>query len=392
MNRKDKEKRKIKYTNAKETASKQTQGFTPKSLKLPKEVSQFKFTSAKNYRLDVVPFVTKEGNPMAEPDLVHWERTLYVHEQIGPENDVYTCPAKSFGKKCPVCELSQKYAQSGDQDKAKGLFWKKKQLIAVIDNDERDKGIQIYYGPYVNGMGELILNKVDASDDDSPYRNFFHLEEGLTLVVKTSQESFQGRSYFKPVNLEMVPRKKKYSEDMLDEAICLDDCVAEVSYEKLKSILLQSSDEDDEEDEETKEEEAKEEDVAKEEEEEEESEDESFDEEEEPKFKKGDLVIYKKKEYEVIKVSPDGSSLTLEHEDGTTLKAIDPDDCKEVPSKKSEKPKKEVEKAKPKKKVVEEEPEEDDSEEESSEDDDNWEDDDEEEEEEESAPKKKGKK
>lgn len=249
MNRKDKEKRQIRYSDAKATAQKQQSGFTPDSITLPKGVHLFSFREDKLYRLDVIPFFTKEGNPMCDAEMLHWERTYWAHGNIGANNGRYACLRRTFGKKCPICDhaaLLQK--KGGDPELIKELGNpSKRQLIALINQDDRDKGIQVYEGPYYFGLGQLIDIKIDSSSEDSTHREFFYLDKGSRLTVRAKQEAFQGRSFFKPVNVEMELRRKPLPESILDEVPCLDDLPREVPYDKLNEIFLQAADVEEEE-------------------------------------------------------------------------------------------------------------------------------------------------
>lgn len=373
--RREKEKKKVRYTSAKETADKQQSGFQLSSIKIPKENQQFQFKEEKVYHLDIIPFVTKEGNPMADEGMVHYERTYWVHRGIGPESKSYTCLAKTFNSRCPICEHIPKMEREGaDQDTIANLKAKKRQIFAVINLKEKDKGIQILENSYFNGLGEVIDAKIDASEEDSKYRNFFHLEGGLRLAVKSTQDSYAGRSFFKPTNVEMEPRAKDYPDSILDEVPCLDDLPVQLTYDELKEIFLQGSEEspkesaekngkpkkgkppvdDDEDSDDTTDDSEDDEDEPEEKpkkgrkpvQEDEDSED-SEDEEPAPKkkggkkevtakeagLKVGDLVIYQKEECEVMKVSSDGTSLTLESEDVDIYKAVGPDECKKVKTK-----------------------------------------------------------
>lgn len=193
---------------------------------------------------------------MCDPEMLHWERTYWAHGNIGANNGRYACLRRTFGKKCPICDhaaLLQK--KGGDPELIKELGNpSKRQLIALINQDDRDKGIQVYEGPYYFGLGQLIDIKIDSSSEDSTHREFFYLDKGSRLTVRAKQEAFQGRSFFKPVNVEMELRRKPLPESILDEVPCLDDLPREVSYDKLNEIFLQAADveEDEEKEEEEK--------------------------------------------------------------------------------------------------------------------------------------------
>lgn len=339
-NRREKEKRQLRYTNAKEVADKQGQGFELTSVTLPKGVSSFQFKEEKVYKLDVIPFLTKPGNPMAEEDMVHYERTYWVHRNVGAEQRSYACLQKTFKKPCPICQQLAKMEQEGaDKETLDALRPKKRQLWQVQDLNAKEKGFQILECSYFNGLGELIDAKLDATEDDDPYRRFFHLDGGMTLKVKASQDSFNGRTYFKPTNVEFSPRSNPLPESVLDDGVCLDDLPRELTYKELQKEFLQAapdsdgddSDDDDADDESPKKPAGR---KAKAQVKDDDDSDDDADDDEPAKEKTaedlglevGDIVIYDDKECEIKKISKDGTSLTLEDEDGEPYRAVSPED------------------------------------------------------------------
>jgi hypothetical protein len=245
---KTKKKRQIQYTNAKETAQKQQSGFSPSSLNLPKGVSSFYFKKEGLYSLDVMPFIAGKGNPMADEGFVHWERTYWAHRGVGAENKTYCCLEKNWGEKCPICEhRREQEKKSASEDYVKSLYPKKRQIMAMIDLQDKGKGVQVYEGAYAFGLGQLIDNKIDAAREGSKIGHFFHLEDGMMLSVKIKSEAFKtsdggGGKFLKPVNLEMEPREENYSEDKLDSVPCLDELLDKPKYEKLHDIFHKGTD------------------------------------------------------------------------------------------------------------------------------------------------------
>ncbi len=340
--RKDREKREVRYSDAKQVAEKNQSGFELTSIKLPKGVELYSLKEGL-HKLDIVPFFVGKNNPNADEGMVHYERVYFVHKNIGPENKWYTCLAKTFHEPCPICEHIDKMRREGkDKDTIYALSPKKRQLFAVIDistPSNRENGVQIVEGPYFNGLGELLDVKIEAIDDDSPKKNFFHLEDGMSVYVKVKQESTGESSFMKPVNVEIEPRKKQYDESLLDEVPCLDDCPSYIEYEKLKKIFHQGSQVEDEEPPQPSSSSLSRNGEGKDE-----------DDDNEPKagddgdlellakntskaLKIGDIVTYKKLECEITKISSDGKTLTLEDEDGEILKKVLANEVKLVPTK-----------------------------------------------------------
>ena len=78
-------------------------------LRVPDGYSIFKPKEGK-YRLDFMCYEVGEGNPFAKQGELHYERTFWVHRNIGPNDEWHLCLAKTFKKPCvPVRSLKRKH-------------------------------------------------------------------------------------------------------------------------------------------------------------------------------------------------------------------------------------------------------------------------------------------
>ncbi len=243
----------LNYASAKERIVNHDSGYSPTAVKLPKEFDRLTFDKKGTYRIDIIPYRVGKGNPFADEGAVWCERTYYTHRNIGPENKSYCCLAKTFKKKCPICEeIARLNRTGGDADLIKALKPSERQLwnVKLLQSPDRDadlEGIKVL--DQSNFLfGQLVDNKVAAADEEDHYENYFHLEGGHTLKITVDQDSFAGKSFYKATNIEMKARKEDYDESIIEEACCLDDCLVELSYDKLKSIFLQENEGDSDDD------------------------------------------------------------------------------------------------------------------------------------------------
>ena len=102
--RREVEKKKRRYADAKAAAAKALNPFEITTIQLPKGMQTFSFKKEGRYRLDVLPFTAGTGNPGADEGIDTYERRYFVHKAIGAESKWYSCPAKNFKKRCPICE------------------------------------------------------------------------------------------------------------------------------------------------------------------------------------------------------------------------------------------------------------------------------------------------
>lgn len=242
MNTRQREQRQIRYSSAAEQAEKMLEkDFGPSELKLPQGFPIFKFKKGGMHRLSIIPYEVGKGNPYADEGFIHYERSYWAH-QCGLERKRHMCLRKTFGKPCPVCEyvfaLPDRFTKgSADYQLYRSLKEGHRQIFYIEDMNERDKGIQIFPTYYYFGLGEAIMNKVNANREK--YGCFYCLQGGFILGVSVSQESFQGRPTFKVKNVEMEERREDLPESILDKVPCLDNMLIELPYDKLKQILLE---------------------------------------------------------------------------------------------------------------------------------------------------------
>lgn len=334
--RREKAKAERRRVDAREMAKQDAKkgSFTMNHVKVPDGMPTIRFKEDKLYQFDIVPFVAGKENPNADEGVETYERRVYAHSGIGlDQRAFYVCPLETSkrgrAKKlrpCPVCEHAAKMALRGDDwDARKPFMPKERQIMQVIDLEDRKKGVQLFEGSFNKGLGELLKNKLSKLPEDSKKKWFWTYDEGMHLHVGVEQDTFKGQSYFKPVNVEFEQRDKQYGPEFLEKGVCLDDLVAEaeLSYDELAEIFHQSPSADDGNGDaeparngsghsRTRPAEA---------------DDEGQD--DAPAFKRGDKV--KHREFgvcDVVHVSGDGTSLKLEDEEGELHNAVDPADCK----------------------------------------------------------------
>jgi hypothetical protein len=227
-------------------------GFTPTSIKFPNDLKLFQVKSEGIQLFDIVPYTAGAGNPNAEKGSLYFERTYYVHRGVGVNSNSYICPAKVYGKKCPICSHIVKLEREGaDKQTIDALRPKNRQLFLVYDRKEPEAGLKLLDSSY-HLFGKLLDDRVlepDAEEEGWAYY-WFPNEEGKTLRVNFKQETFGGRAFFKASSIDFKPRKEALPDEILEHGYCLDDMLIQVDYEELKKKFYEE--EDDEEDDEPK--------------------------------------------------------------------------------------------------------------------------------------------
>jgi hypothetical protein len=75
----------------------------------------------------------------------HYGYTLWVHQNIGPDNSTYLCPRKMLNKACPVCEAAAESKAAGEAEEAKNLQPKERVAFWILDRDGEDPDKPLLY-------------------------------------------------------------------------------------------------------------------------------------------------------------------------------------------------------------------------------------------------------
>ena len=297
-------------------------------LKVPEGVKRFEGKPG-TYRLDFMSFLAGKGNPRAEPGEPHIERTFFVHQNIGANQDWHLCPARTYKEKCPVCQYRAKLSADPEADETliKSLAAKERQLWLLKDLTNDPDGLFLWEVSY-HLFGRQLKDKINSSDEEDGYDFFADPTEGMTMRLAL-QQSDAGK-WTEVGDIEFRPRKKQYDSDIVDEMPCLDEMLVTTPYDKYKSLLFQT--EATESDEEQSDRRGKSPNVERRE------RDPAKEETVRREISAGDTVWYKGMECVVLRVSGDGTSLMLEDSKDVIHKAVDPlNDLEEPPKGRTEK-------------------------------------------------------
>lgn len=88
---------------------------------------------------------------------VGWEIAVWMHYNVGPDNNAYLCLAKMLEEPCPVCEAR---AAATDEDEAYALKVGYRALSWVIDRDNEKAG------PLIFSMPLTLFKEVNARSVD----------------------------------------------------------------------------------------------------------------------------------------------------------------------------------------------------------------------------------
>ena len=91
----------------------------------------------------------------------HFGFDVFVHYEVGPDNQSYLCLDKMKGEACPVCDERARAVKDGDTEYADKLKPAKRVLIYMIDRDHERDGPIVWSMPWTidRDLCKLVVDK-----------------------------------------------------------------------------------------------------------------------------------------------------------------------------------------------------------------------------------------
>jgi hypothetical protein len=250
------QKRERREASARQRLERKNQAFESRTLRLPEGLELFQVKEACVKRLDVFQYLVKHDNPMADPGYWYYERTYYLHQNLGPNTEWRVCPKRTANKPCPVCEYVSNLRKDYEANKEliNDFKTKERQLLLVRDLSEPDGPLKLWdVSTFL--FGEKLDELIDGAEDGE-YDNFASLTSGMTLRVKFVEKPWNGKTSIQPSTIEIKQRSQQYDADEWteDKVPCLDDLLIIPTYQELEKLFYQtdtsaeSEDDDDDDD------------------------------------------------------------------------------------------------------------------------------------------------
>jgi hypothetical protein len=212
-------------------------------LNVPSGIPQFDVDEAGEYAFDLIAYRVGQGNPMADPGRLYWERSFAIHWGIGPNEDAVLCNAKSLKKPCYICEYVKKLKQNYDANKdlMKGLFEKQRQLFGIVLADDRDATPRVWDISFHN-FGKKLDAKLERGR--GRYEGFYRTDDkGKTIVAYFEKASAgEGRTYLQVGEINFEDRAEPFDKSFYDRMPVLDDMLVVPNYDDLRELFLQTAD------------------------------------------------------------------------------------------------------------------------------------------------------
>lgn len=194
--------------------------------------------------IDIIPYKIGPDQP---PMLEGKKRTAYpgewgfflqisVHRNIGPVKQSVLCPAKNYGKPCPICEHISKLEDDGvDWDEYSNIATMERCLynVVVMTNEkEQKKGIRIWDAAYK--YSQEILKSL-AQDARTGARIMYHSPDrdlGKSIQFEVEKDKFR-----KVYGHKFLDRNYDISDKLQEDAYVLDGLLELLPYKTISDLF-----------------------------------------------------------------------------------------------------------------------------------------------------------
>lgn len=206
------------------------------NLNLPDGVTLLKPKKG-NHQWDILPYtVTVDTHPEAKKGEQWFQRTYFIHFNIGTDNKAFVCP-KTIKKPCPICEHVKELYNTDQEENvalAKEMKAKERELYNLIDLNDQDKGVQILEISY-HLFGRVLDEEIYEGDDD--FADFAELSGGKTLNVSFRTRKMGSNEFVEARKIDFENRDD-YDESILKKTHDLDKMIVVRDYKSLQQELL----------------------------------------------------------------------------------------------------------------------------------------------------------
>jgi hypothetical protein len=249
-----KEKRTSKFRGkvSKNTQKQRTQGASYGHLNLPKGLSVFKEQPGGRASLDFIPYIVTDTHHMdkdieagiaipGNDETNLWYKKPYrLHRNIGSENKSVVCPT-TWGKPCPICEYKAARLKDGaEYDDVKELKPSLRNLYLVVPLGIKEYKEEVHIWDISQFLFQDKLN--EELDENEEYCVFPDIEDGLTVKIRFSEETFMKNKFAATSRIDFEKREGVYEAAILDDIPCLDDCLTCPSYAEVEAIFHELGD------------------------------------------------------------------------------------------------------------------------------------------------------
>jgi hypothetical protein len=202
------------------------------------------------HQIDIIPWIAGSNYPSKSYDIKEGDIAIvldiWIHYNVGPNEDSVVCPARNYGKPCPICEHINEIRKRDDLDedeikeRTKEKTPKRRSIYQIVcydSNDEENKGVQIW--DVAHFFMERHLTELSQKPKRGGFIAYADPDEGKQVYFKRKG---QGQFNTEYMAHQFLDREYIIDDAILDSTISLDEAVVVLSYNELKRKYWGSED------------------------------------------------------------------------------------------------------------------------------------------------------
>jgi hypothetical protein len=183
---------------------------------------------------DIIPYfagkfspIDNHGNPKNPYDEPAYVLEFWQHQNIGvDEMGRCLCLAKTFGKRCPVCEDRIELIKNGGNEETIKAIKPKPRCaynIVAYHGQEEKKGIQIYELSWHYGEKEFQIRAKKRARGDEESDSILYMDPKDGKSIEFTQTGKEASPWYKLDGVTFSNRDYEISDKLLESAHCLED-------------------------------------------------------------------------------------------------------------------------------------------------------------------------
>jgi hypothetical protein len=217
-------------------------------------VKFFKPKDGTRSRIIILPYVIKtKKHPLVAKGRwsagdTDYVMDIWVHQRFGGGDQDFVCLKKNYNKPCPLCEMAEEYRQQGKEKEYGNAKASRRVFYNVVDARDYKRGVMILGASHYLFERELIEEAVASGSGSEPL-DFSDIGNGSVVSFRSSMNTGGMYDFLEFKSFQFESREGRIPKDLLEEIICLDECLNLLTYEEIQEQVYgqgASSDEDDE--------------------------------------------------------------------------------------------------------------------------------------------------
>lgn len=194
--------------------------------------------SSEEHVIDIIPYCVGDNDPKLSKGEVNYLLDIWVHRGIGANESTYICPARNYNKPCPICDHIKELKRDGEYDEelVKSLYPKRRTIYNILCYDsekEERRGIQIW--EVAHWFIERHIAPLARAPKSGGFIPFADATMGKSIAfTKQAKTEFIGH--------KLVDRDYEITDEILEQAYCLDELIDVLPYDELYKIYHGKSD------------------------------------------------------------------------------------------------------------------------------------------------------